>query len=160
MENKASHRRKLEMFAKSLVVFTLVGIIAGLGFGTYLLNAKDTTQLVFVEGPSLSIVTEKNDFKKGETINIRIVNSGSVPIIFSDSSYGLKIAGLSGLLIYSPTSSQVISELKPHEEVDFVWDQTKNDGDMALEGLYKISSKGKLEDGKAIEKSVTINIWK
>ena len=148
------------MFSKSLVLFTAVGIVAGLLYGIYLLDIKNTNQLVFSEGPSLSIVTEKHDFKKGEAIKIRIVNSGTVPLIFADASYGLKVTGLSGMLMYSPPSSQVISKLEPKEEVEFVWDQIKNDGDPALEGLYKIHSKGTYDKENTIEKSITVNIWK
>ena len=148
------------MFAKSLIAFVGVGVVAGLVFGMYLMDVKNTSQLVFVDGPSISIVTEKFDFKKGEEIHIRIVNSGTVPLIFSDSSYGLKITGLSGILMYSPISAQMISELKPRDEVSLSWNQIKNDGDNALEGLYKISVQGSDSDGNKIEKSTTITIWK
>ena len=95
------------MFSKSLVVFTVIGVMAGLLYGIYLLDIKNTNQLVFSEGPSLSVVTDKSDFKKGEAIRIRIINSGTVPLLFSDTSYGLKITGLSGMLMYSPPSYPV-----------------------------------------------------
>ncbi|MFB5623765.1 MAG: hypothetical protein ACE5RP_02480 [Nitrosopumilus sp.] len=148
------------MLAKSLVIFIGIGVIAGLGFGVYLIDVKNTSQLVFVDGPSVSVVTEKFDFKKGEEITIRIVNSGTVPLTFSDSSYGLRITGLSGILMYTPVSAQVISNLDPGDEIEFSWNQIKNDGDTALEGLYKISVKGMDDVGKNIEKSTTITIWK
>ena len=147
------------MFAKSLVIFVGVGIFAGLLFGIYLLDVKNTSQLVYVEGPSLSVVTEKSDFKKGEEIKIRIVNSGTIPLTFSDTSYGLRVTGLSGMLMYSPTSAQVISKLEPKEEIEFVWEQIKNDGQPALEGLYKIHTRG-FDNENKVEKSITINIWK
>jgi len=124
------------------------------------MDVKNTSQLVFVDGPSVSVVTEKSDFKKGEDIKIRIVNSGTVPLIFSDASYGLRITGLSGILMYTPVSAQVISNLDPGDEIDFSWNQIKNDGDTALEGLYKISVKGMDDAGKNVEKSTTITIWK
>ena len=148
------------MLAKSLVIFIVVGIIAGFTFGVYLIDFKTTTQLVFVEGTSLSIVTEKFDFKQNELIQIRIINSGTNELTFSDSSYGLKITGLSGILIYSPLSAQVISILEPGDEIIFSWDQIKNDGDTALEGVYKISAKGIDSNGNDIEKSTTVTIWK
>ncbi len=168
MENKTHTSKGLKnqiiilkkLLAKSLVIFIGIGVIAGLGFGVYLIDVKNTSQLVFVDGPSVSVVTEKFDFKKGEEITIRIVNSGTVPLMFSDSSYGLRITGLSGILIYAPASAQVISNLDPGDEVEFSWDQIKNDGDTALEGLYKISVKGMNDAGKNIEKSTTITIWK
>ena len=115
---------------------------------------------MFVEGRSLSIVTEKFDFKKGEEIKIRIVNSGTTPLIFSNLSYGLKITGLSGILMYSPDADLISSKLEPGDEVSFSWDQIKNDGDDALEGLYKISVKGNDGSEIIVEKSTTVTIWK
>ena len=152
------------MSSKTLILFTAVGLIAGLVFGLYLIDVKNTNQLVFVDGSSISIVTEKFDFKKGEEIKIRIINSGTVPLTFSDSSYGLRITGLSGMLMYNPDNFQG-SDLEsyllaPKEEVEFVWDQIKNDGDSILEGLYKIHSKGFNPENKKVEKSTTISIWK
>jgi len=148
------------LLAKSLVIFIGIGVIAGLAFGVYLIDVKSTSQLVFVEGPSVSVVTEKSDFKKGEEIKIQIVNSGTIPLTFSDASYGLRITGLSGILMYAPVSAQVISNLEPGDEISFSWNQIKNDGDTALEGLYKISVKGMNDEGNNVERSTTITIWK
>ena len=135
-------------------------MIAGLAFGIYLIDVKNTSQLVYVEGAGISVVTEKFDFKKGEEIKIKIINTGTVPLTFSDASYGLRITGLSGILMYTPTSAQVESELKPNDEVEFSWDQIKNDGDDVLEGLYKISAKGFDPIGDKVERSTTVTIWK
>jgi len=150
--------------SKTLISFIIVGLIAGLVFGIYLTDVKNTNQLIFVDGPSISIVTEKFDFKKGEEIKIRIINSGTVPLTFSDSSYGLRITGLSGMLLYSPDnfdkSNSESYSLAPKEEIEFVWDQIKNDGDSSLEGLYKIHSKGFNPESNKIEKSIAITIWK
>ena len=148
------------MSAKSLVAFIGVGLIAGLFFGIYLIDVKSTGQLVFVEGDSISVVTEKSDFKKNEIINIKIINSGTTPLTFSDASYGLKITGLSGILMYSPVSPQVLSQLSPGDEIDFSWDQIKNDNNSALEGLYKISVSGTNSVGDKVERSTTVTIWK
>ena len=62
--------------------------------------------------------------------------------------------------MYSPQSAQVISTLDSRDEIIFSWDQIKNDGDVALEGVYKISTKGMDVDGNDIEKSTTVTIWK
>jgi hypothetical protein len=149
------------LLAKSLVLFIGIGVVAGLVFGVYLIDVKITSQLVFVEGSSISIVTEKSDFKKGEEIIIRIVNSGTVPLTFSDASYGLRITGLSGILMFSPViSDDVISNLDPKDEITFSWNQIKNNGDESLEGLYKISAKGIDNEGNNVEKSTTVTIWK
>ena len=90
MENQTHSSKRLknqeiilkELLAKSLVIFICVGLISGLAFGVYLLDVKNTSQLIFVEGPSISVVTEKVDFKIGEEMKIRIVNSGTIPMIF------------------------------------------------------------------------------
>jgi hypothetical protein len=148
------------MLAKSLVIFIAIGVLSGFAYGVYLMDVKTTHQLEYVEGPSISLVTEKFDFKKGEDIKIRIVNSGTTLITFSDTSYGLRITGLSGILMYTPVSAQVVSNLAPGDEVELSWDQIKNDGDVALEGLYKISAKGLDEKGNQVEKSTTVTIWK
>ena len=148
------------MLAKSLVIFIGVGVLAGFVFGFYLLDMKNTNQLVFVDGSSISIVTEKSDFKKGEEIKITIINSGTTLLTFSDTSYGLKISGLFGIMMYSPPASQVITTLKSNEKIVFVWDQMKYDNLPVLEGLYKISSNGIDSMGNKVEKSITINIWK
>ena len=138
--------------------------MAGFVFGLYLIDVKNTNQLVFVDGPSISVVTEKFDFQKGEEIKIRIINSGTIPLTFTDSSYGLRITGLSGMLMYSPENFQESNlesySLAPKEEIEFVWDQIKNDGDSTLEGLYMIYSKGFSPEDKKVEKSTTITIWK
>ncbi len=139
---------------------TCVGVVAGAILGVIFVDSKNPNELNFQQGPSLSILTEKTDFKKGEIITIRIINSGSIPLTFSDASYGLKISGLDGTLLYSPISAQVISVLEPKEEKSFEWDQIKNDGDSVLEGTYKISSSGMDNLEKTIKKSITINIHK
>ena len=67
---------------------------------------------------------------------------------------------IDGIETFSPVSAQVISVLEPKDEITFVWDQIKNDGDKALHGVYKISSSGFDPDQKTIKKSITINIFK
>ncbi len=148
------------MIPRGLILATCVGVVAGALLGVIFVDFKNPNELNFLQGPSLSILTEKTDFKKGEIITIRIINSGSVPLTFSDASYGLKISGLDGTLLYSPISVQVISVLEPKEEKSFEWDQIKNDGDPVLEGTYKISSRGMDNLEKTIKKSITINIHK
>jgi hypothetical protein len=148
------------LLSKSLVIFIGVGLVSALALGIYLIDVKSTSQLIFVEGNSISIVTEKFDFKQGEEITLRVVNSGTTPLVFSDASYGLKITGLSGTLMYSPISTQVISELVPGDEIVFSWDQIKNDGNPVLEGLYKISVNGVDKEGNTVERSTTLTIWK
>lgn len=147
------------MGSKNLLVFTSVGIVAALVFGIFLINFKNSSQLEFVEGSSLSVLTEKTDFKRGESITIRIVNSGTTTLKFSDTSYGLRIVDLVGMNIYSPISSNKVSLLEPRQEVTFTWDQTKNDGSKVIQGVYKIESHGIDDSGKEIKKLHTVNIF-
>ncbi|MGI0002865.1 MAG: hypothetical protein ACRD91_01415, partial [Nitrosopumilaceae archaeon] len=70
------------------------------------------------------------------------------------------IIGLDGRMLFSPQSAQVISILQPKEEKMFVWDQTKSNGERVIEGRYKIVSNALQDNGKILEKSLTINIFK
>ena len=149
-----------EVLAKSLVIFIGIGIVAGFAFGVYLIDFKTTTQLVFVEGSSISIVTEKFDFKQDELIEIKIINSGTNTLTFLNSSCDLKITGLFGILIYSPVYPPVSFTLAPMGEVILSWDQIKNNGQLVSDGVYKISVHGTDSDGNTVEKSTTVSIWK
>ncbi len=148
------------MIPRGLILGIIVGVTAGAILGIFFVDLKNPNELNFVEGTSLTILTEKTDFEKGEKIQIKIINSGTVPISFSDASYGLIIRGLDGTILYSPISAQVISTLEPKEEKIFEWDQIKNDGDLVLHGTYKITSSGLTIGEKTVKKSITINIFK
>ena len=145
---------------RGLIIAILVGMLAGLILGFFVITQSNHEQLVFREGYSISIVTEKIDFELGETISIKIVNSGTMPLTFSDSSYGLKITGLDGILYYTPIAAQVISTLEPMDEKTFVWDQKKTDGSDSLEGRYKIIVEGFDHENNKVKKSIVINLLK
>ena len=145
---------------RGLVIAILIGMLAGLTLGFFVYYQSNHEQLVFQEGPSISILTEKIDFELGEHIYIKIVNSGTIPLTFSDASYGLKVTGLDGVLYYAPMAAQVISTLEPMEEKTFVWDQKKMDGSDSLEGRYKIIVEGFDHESNKIKKSIAINLLK
>lgn len=147
------------MFPRGLILAVIIGVIAGAIVGVFLVTQKNGEQLEFVEGHSLSIVTEKIDFEVGEEIKIKIINSGTKPLTFSDASYGLTITGLDGRVLYAPAASQIISILEPKQEKILVWDQIKNDGDPATAGTYKITSHA-MDEKIQVKKSITINIHK
>ncbi len=148
------------MLAKSLIIFIVVGIITGFGIGIYTIDYKINNQLVFVDGSSISIVTEKFDFKQDELIEIKIINSGTNKLTFLNSSCDLKITGLFGILIYSPVYTPVSFILDPMDEVILSWNQIKNNGEFVSNGVYKISVNGIDSDGNNVEKSATVSIWK
>ena len=143
-----------------LIIAILVGMLAGLTLGFFVISQSNYEQLVFQEGYSISIVTEKVDFELGEQIYIKIVNSGTIPLTFSDSSYGLKITGLDGILYYTPIAVQVISTLEPMDEKTFIWDQKKLNGSNSLEGRYKIIVEGFDHENNKVKKSIVINLLK
>ena len=145
---------------RGLLIAILVGMLAGLTLGFFVTSQANHEQLVFQEGRSISIVTEKTDFQLGEQIYIKIVNSGTIPLTFSDASYGLKITGLDGVLYYTPIAAQVISTLEPMDEKTFVWDQKKTDDSDSLEGRYKIIVEGFDHENNKVKKSIVINLLK
>ncbi len=139
----------------------MVGLVAAGLLGYYLSQiANQVPTLVYENGTSLTIIPDKINYHLGEPVNIRIINSGTIPLTFSDASYGLKITRLDGILVYSPLSAQVISKLDPKEEKTFVWDQTKSDGSKAYQGRYKIVSSTTEDVSASLKKSVTINLLK
>ncbi|SHO42472.1 conserved hypothetical protein [Nitrosotalea sinensis] len=147
------------MIPKGAAIFFIVGLIAAGFLGIYLSHiANQIPVLVYVSGPSLTVIPDKINYHMGEPVKIRVINSGTVPLLFSDSSYGVKIEQLDGTVIYSPVSAQVVSKLEPKEEKIFVWDQTKNDGSKAYQGRYRIVSS--TNDSNMLRESVTINILK
>lgn len=149
------------MIPKGAIICIVLGVIGGGLVGIFFAEiANQPPTLVYVQGPSLSVLTEKTNFRLGDIINIRIVNSGTVPLTFSDSSYGLKIKQLDGIVLYTPVSAKVISVLQPKEEKMFVWNQEKSDGSKIIEGRYKIVSNTDSTSSNVLEKSITINIFK
>jgi len=148
------------MAPRGLILALLIGLVAGPVFGIILYQTDTHEQLVFVDGSSISILTEKIEFELGEKISIKIINSGTTELTFSDTSYGLEIKQLDGIIVYKPLSSQVVSTLDSHDEIEFFWDQVKNNGEQILEGSYKITSVGVDDNKNTIKKSITINVLK
>ena len=149
------------MIPRGAAIFFIVGVVGAGLIGEYLSEiANQAPTLVYENGPSLSIIPEKINYRLGEPVHVRIINSGTVPLTFSDSSYGLKIVGLDGTVIFLPVSAQVISTLNPKEEKTFVWNQTKTDGSKIFQGRYKIISSTWADSSNVLKKSVTINIFK
>ena len=144
------------MFPRGLLVGVCIGMLAGLIYGLFLFQTNSEEQLVYVDGTSLSIVTEKINFKLGEEVVIKIINSGTDELTFPDTSYGLIIKQLDSIPIYIPTSTQEISKLESHEEIIFTWNQLKNNNNSVLEGIYKITVKANTIDDKIIEKIVPL----
>jgi hypothetical protein len=148
------------LIPKGAAIFFVVGLTAAGFLGVYLSQiANQLPELVYVNGPSLTIIPNTINYHVGEPVNIRVINSGTVPLSFADSSYEIKIEQLDGTVIYSPVSAQVISKLEPKEEKNFVWNQVKTDGSKAYQGRYRIVSSTS-DSQNMLRESVTINILK
>ena len=149
------------MIPKGAIICIVLGVVGSGMIGIFFAEiASQPPILVYGQGPSLSVITEKTTFHLDESINIRIVNSGTVPLTFPDTSYGLKIKQLDGIVLYIPVSVQMVSVLQPKEEKLFVWNQTKSDGSKIIEGRYNIISRADSSYNNVLEKSITINILK
>tara|TARA_B100001123_G_C15173771_1_gene972520 strand:- start:33 stop:479 length:447 start_codon:yes stop_codon:yes gene_type:complete len=148
------------MIPKGLLFAIILGGVSGPLFGIFLYEVGIEEQLVYVDGTSLSIVTEKTTFELGEPISIRIVNSGTDKLQFHDSSYGLIVKQLDSIPVFQPISEEQMITLDSHQEKEFVWNQLKNNDEPILEGVYKITSKAITINGDVIEKIITINIFK
>lgn len=134
-----------------------VGAASGLVVGVALLSL-DSSSLTYVEGASISVTTDKSDYKRGEPIQVRVVNTGTVPLETS-TQWNLRITGLSGMIMYDG-SEHADGFLPPGRDYTVMWNQTKNGGDMVLEGLYRISVEGTHTGGHTIQDWVTVTIWK
>ena len=150
----------MKSLPKGLIIALCVGMVSGLTLGLVTYSQTNHEQLVFEDGSSISIVTEKIDFKLGEQISIKIVNSGTVSLTFSDASYGLKVTGMDGVLYYVPVAAQVVTKLEPKEEARFVWNQKRLDNSDSLQGRYKIVVEGFDPENNKVKKSIAINVLK
>jgi hypothetical protein len=149
------------LIPKGAIICIVLGVVGSGMIGIFFAEiASRPPIIVYGQGLSLSVITEKTNFRLGESINIRIVNSGTVPLTFPDTSYGLKIKQLDGIVLYIPVSVQMVSVLQPKEEKLFVWNQTKSDGSKIIEGRYNIISRADSSYNNVLEKSITINILK
>ncbi len=140
------------MLARTLVVFIAVGVVSGLLFGVYLAGLKDTNQVTYVEGHSLSVVTDKSVYAPGEKIEIRVINSGTLPLSFPDDSYGLRVTGLAGVTIFAPLAGEVEQTLNPGDEWYISWTPIQYDGTPIISGIYKIHA------GHDVAASTTVTI--
>lgn len=157
------------MIPNSLKVSLAVGIVAGAAAALVLADVRDDGRdgvVVHVEGASLTVLADKSDYGRGETVRITLVNSGSVPLSFSDASYGLRVTALDGTLIFAPRVSgetagavqQQQQLLQPKEEGQVRWNQQNSDGDQVFDGIYRISVHGFDGGGTRIERTETVGV--
>ncbi len=148
------------MIPNSLKIALVAGMLGGVAAALALADVRANQDIEYVEGPSLSVLTDAADYQRGDAVDIRIVNSGGVPILFPDASYGLRITGLAGMPIFSPPAAGGASTvLEPREEYSLTWSQTNDEGGQVFDGIYRISVHGLDPGGNRVERAVTVSVY-
>ena len=145
------------MVPRGLVVAISAGVVAAGALGLLFLTLFDGRDLTFVEGPSVSLLTDMQRYEAGEPVEIRIVNSGTIQLLSGDGSSGMRIRALDTTLIYSAPGLGA-DLLEPGQEVLLSWNQTRNSGAQALQGVYKIEVVLESADGILVSDSAAIEI--
>lgn len=124
------------MFARSLVVFVMVGAFSGLALGAYLGGLGDP-EPVFQEGAWIHVKTDMQTYALGEEVRVLLTNTGSedLPI---PSDYRMRITGLSGFTVYEFAPEGQDALLAPGEERIISWGQVRNDKTAVPVGIYKV----------------------
>lgn len=145
------------MIPKGLLIAIIVGVSSALILGVYLQKTYNSSDLKFIEGTSISILTDKSDYTINDTVVVEIINTGTVDISFSNVEPSLRVRALDGTEFYSTFSEG--TQLAPKEKITVSWNQLKNDNTHILEGRYVIESFAYGMDQK-IHDSTTINVFK
>ena len=148
---------KTELIPNGLKIALCIGMLSGVVTAIILADIRNNQGIEYVEGPSLTVLAEKSDYKKGEMVRIILVNSGSVPLFFPDGTYGLKVTGLAGMPIFLPETDDA-AVLMPKDEHVIFWNQKNNDGSQVFDGIYKISVHGFDDSGVWTGDTETINV--
>jgi hypothetical protein len=143
------------MIPKGLFIAVVVGVSAGLALGVYLEKTYNGNAIQFVEGPSLSIMTEKSDYALAEPVKVEIINTGTIDVVFSSAEPSLRVRALDGTEFFSTYSDG--AKLAPKEKLTITWSQQKNDDSNVLEGRYVIESFA-FDRQTKIGDSITVNI--
>jgi len=124
--------------------------------GLLFMNIDSTKQLKFVEGSSLSIITEKTNFRIGEKVTIHLINSGTTKLKFTEMLF--KITSLGGRSLYASSIDNKTVYLDPQNTKTIIWDQIKNNKDTLSVGRYKITSSAIDNLNNLTTSSIIINI--
>lgn len=145
------------MIPKGLLIAIIVGVSSALVLGVYLQKNYNSNDLKFVEGTSISILTDKSDYAINDTVVIDVINTGTMTVSFSNLEPSLRVRALDGTEFYSVFSEGM--QLAPKEKITISWNQLKNDNTHILEGRYVIESFAYDKDQKIYD-STTINVFK
>ena len=134
----------------------LLGAAAAGMLGVLFLYADGGDGIVYVDGPSITVSSDSPVYGTGEPVVIRVTNSGTVPLLSSDS-YSMEIRGLDTVLIYS-MPGRGGSVLEPDQSALITWNQTRSDGTQVLHGVYKIHVRAAAPDGAEVADGASIQI--
>jgi len=81
--------------------------------------------------------TTKDMFKVSEPVEFILVNNCKDPVVLSNSA-PWRIEGWEGEVVFKPISLQVLVELKPGEEMRWIWDQRDSGGKQVPTGRYYV----------------------
>ncbi len=150
------------MIPNSLRIALAAGMLGGILTAVVLADLRAGQEVRHVDGASLVILTDKEDYERGEPVKISVLNSGGTNITFATSVHVMKIIGLAGMPIYPGVGTDEEILLEPGGRIEVTWDQTRFDGERVFDGVYKISSVGRVGDDdlhENIEATRIINIY-
>ncbi|MFY9299819.1 MAG: hypothetical protein WAO91_01340 [Candidatus Nitrosotenuis sp.] len=143
------------MIPKGLLIAVATGVAAGAIAGVYLQNLN-SQNIVSVDGSSISIHVEKQDYELGQTVAIQIINSGTTKLRFSDEIPSIRVRALDGTVFFSTSFDGV--KLLPGQKYSFEWNQQKNDNSKIIEGRYVVESFAYDQNNQKVSDSTTLNV--
>jgi hypothetical protein len=145
------------MIPKSLLIAVVTGIVAAGALGIYL-EKEGSKNGFFVDTSGFGILTDKQNYKLGEKVSIKLVNLGANDITFSNEFPSLQVRALDGTIFFSTSFDGV--KITPQQTHIFEWNQQKNDNSKIIEGRYVIDSFAYDTNKQKINTSTTLTILK
>jgi hypothetical protein len=103
---------------------------------------------ISMEHEEADLELEVNDATLGNTVIIKLRNSGNVAVELKNAAPFI-IKDEEGVDIFTPIAIQVITVVQPGETITWKWDQKDNQGNQVVPGEYKVvvfTSAGTLEE--------------
>ena len=94
----------------------------------------------FVPGHHMSLVTDKQVYKQGEPVTVRIINTGTRTLSFPTTGYGFGGTDAYGSVTFWSGGGEVITNIAPGSEAPRVWCPTADYANPAPPGVYHLHS--------------------
>ena len=94
----------------------------------------------FVPGYHMSLVTDKQVYKQGEPVTVRIINTGTRTLSFPTTGYGFAGTDAYGSVTFWGGGGMAITNIAPGSEASRVWCQTIDYEALAPPGVYHLHS--------------------